>query len=186
MQRTGVFGSAFNPPTRGHLDVIRQAAPRFDKILLVPSIAHAFHKQSIDIHLREQLLEAFCRDAKGIPCKLEVSLLEKSLLKQSPEYPVYTWTLLNHLSALEPDTEFSFIRGPDNASPETWKRFHRFKDIEQRWTIYTAKENIQARSSMVRELLGNGITESGQLKTLLSPSVMSLILEKKLYRSGNE
>ena len=61
MQRTGVFGSAFNPPTRGHYDVLTQAAPHFDRRLLVPSVAHAFRKNDFSGKTLE-LLEAFCVD----------------------------------------------------------------------------------------------------------------------------
>ncbi|WP_281646405.1 adenylyltransferase/cytidyltransferase family protein [Parendozoicomonas sp. Alg238-R29] len=186
MQRTGVFGSAFNPPTRGHLDVLRQAASEFDTILLVPSAAHAFSKQSLPIEAREELLSAFCKDIKSISCEIEISLIEKDLYKQNPEHPVYTWTLLNSLSEQHPDTQFSFIRGPDNASQEIWERFYRYQDIEQRWPIFTAQENIKARSTLVRQLIENSpsnIFPEQELSSLVTPSVLSLLREKKSYRT---
>ena len=81
MQKTGVFGSAFNPPTQGHRDVLIQAAPHFDNILLVPSVAHAFHKKTLPLAKRVELLEAFCVDISTVFCKFEISLIESELLK---------------------------------------------------------------------------------------------------------
>ena len=185
MQRTGVFGSAFNPPTRGHRDVIQQAASEFDRILLIPSAAHAFNKQSLPLETRAELLTAFCADMAGIPCSVEVSLVEKDLLKQSPERPVYTWTLLDYLSEQNPDTEFSFIRGPDNAAPETWQQFYKHQEIEERWNIFTALENIQARSTLVRKLLKNcneGEFPEQALTKLVTPSVLAHLKANNVYR----
>ncbi|CAM3477235.1 adenylyltransferase/cytidyltransferase family protein [Parendozoicomonas haliclonae] len=184
MKRTGVFGSAFNPPTRGHLDVLRQAAPRFDKILLLPSVAHAFNKETIPLQKRLELLEAFCRDVEELPCKLEISTLEEEILASQPDSPVYTWSVLNTLSNQEPATEFTFIRGPDNAAQETWQRFYRYQDIERRWSIFTADESVSARSSYVRELLCQPEPELNLLQKWLTPSVMAMILEQRLYQAN--
>ena len=38
--KIGVLGASFNPPTRGHEDVVNQALLDFDEVLLVPSILH--------------------------------------------------------------------------------------------------------------------------------------------------
>ncbi len=196
MLRTGVFGSAFNPPTLGHLDVLRQAAEQFDRVLLVPSAAHAFSKQSLSLDIREQLLEAFCRDAQALDlnCEVAVSMIERDLLEQNPEQPVYTWTLLDTLSLNEPDTEFTFIRGPDNATPQTWSRFYRHADIEARWLLFTVKENSQARSSLVRETLETYAVPNmsreqkeklvQELMPLLTPKVLTYILEHNLYQES--
>ncbi|MTI15309.1 adenylyltransferase/cytidyltransferase family protein [Sansalvadorimonas verongulae] len=185
MKRTGVFGSAFNPPTRGHLDVIQQAASEFEHILLVPSAAHAFNKQSLSLEARAGLLAAFCEDMADIHCSVTVSLVEQKLHQEKPDRPVYTWTLLNHLSQQNPDTEFSFIRGPDNAAPETWQRFYRHQEISERWNIFTARENIHARSTLVRKLLQNcnesEIPEQALAK-LVTPSVLAHLKAKNLYR----
>ncbi len=180
---TGVFGSAFNPPTRGHLDVLVQAAPFFDKIFILPSVAHAFYKEVLTLEKRLALLDAFLIDAADVPCELEISLIEKELWDAAPEQPVYTWTVLNTLSEREPDTEFTFIRGPDNAAPETWQRFYRYQDIEQRWPIFTAKESVNIRSTPVRNALNRPQPDMQQLQKWLTPSVMTLILDQRLYCS---
>ena len=75
--RIGVFGSAFDPPTLGHQDVLQQAAGHFDRILLVPSASHAFNKKSQPFVTRLALLEVFVNSA-SIDIELEISDLEAS------------------------------------------------------------------------------------------------------------
>ena len=63
--KIAVFGSAFNPPTRGHEDAIRYVLDEVgdvEKILLVPSYHHAFAKQMADYDTRIELLKAFVND----------------------------------------------------------------------------------------------------------------------------
>ena len=43
--RIAVMGSAFNPPTLGHVDVIEQALANADRVWLVPSFRHAWGKE---------------------------------------------------------------------------------------------------------------------------------------------
>ncbi|HIB77351.1 MAG TPA: hypothetical protein EYO58_06995 [Flavobacteriales bacterium] len=40
-----VFGSAFNPPHLGHMDVVRQCLSHVDQVLIVPSARHPFGKK---------------------------------------------------------------------------------------------------------------------------------------------
>ncbi len=45
MKRLAVYAGSFDPPTNGHLDVIRRVAPLFDKLYLV--VADNSRKQSL-------------------------------------------------------------------------------------------------------------------------------------------
>lgn len=184
--RIGILGSAFDPPTLGHLDVLQQFARVFDLILLVPSASHAFNKRSLPYSVRLEMLEVFVQSAK-VDCALQVCVLEGELLRENPDKPVYTFDLLEALEKqYEGQAELTFIRGPDNAEPATWRRFYRAEEIEQRWSVVTAKERLNVRSSKVRMLLqsknaNNNISES--LKEMLLPSVRAYIQEHKLYQS---
>ena len=186
--RLGVFGSAFDPPTLGHLDVLEQAAASHDRILLVPSAWHAFAKNPQPFKLRLDMLHRFIDDAKYLPCPLQVCDLEAALLKKKPNKPVYTYDLLTALEAQYANkANLCFIRGPDNAQPEVWSRFYKAKEIEARWLIFTATERVAARSSAVRKIL-----ESFQVAddysqpdlNMLSPSVKAFILCHNLYKLG--
>lgn len=196
--RIGVFGSAFDPPTLGHLDVIKQFADQFDRILLVPSAQHAFNKRSLPFEIRVEMLARFVNSARGFyaekyaeecgleKCALEVCELEAQLLEDNPDTPVYTFDLLVALEEkYQNRAEITFIRGPDNAHPETWSRFYRSQEIEARWSVVTAQERVNVRSSTVRAILnkaGSADNNYQILDELLLPSVSTYIQEHKLYQ----
>ncbi len=184
--RLGVFGSAFDPPTLGHLDVLQQAADYHDRILLVPSVFHAFDKKSQPFKLRLQMLQCFI-DEIEISCPLEICDLESELLAQHPGRPVYTYDLMTALASKhQNDAELSFIRGPDNALPEVWQRFYRWQDIEARWSVFTAEQRVNVRSSDVRRILAAAeLADSDLQQGMLLPSVKTFILSHDLYRAGH-
>ena len=182
--RLGVFGSAFDPPTLGHLDVLQQAAGCHQRILLVPSVFHAFDKKPLPFERRLQMLQCFINDAK-IACPLEICTLENELLARNPGRPVYTYDLMTALTK-QYQGEISFIRGPDNAQPEVWQRFYRWQDIEAQWPIFTAQQRVDVRSSDVRRILATtGQADNDLQEGLLLPSVRTFILTHDLYRTGN-
>ena len=92
MKKIAIFGSAFNPPSLGHKSVIDSLA-HFDKILLVPSIAHAWGKEMLDFDTRCQLVNAFISDLSLD--QVELSLIEKSLF--TPGESVTTYAVLSEL-----------------------------------------------------------------------------------------
>lgn len=181
-----MLGSAFDPPTLGHLDVLQQFAEKFDLILLVPSASHAFNKRSLPYSIRLEMLELFASSADA-GCPLQVSNLEGEMLEKNPQKPVYTFDLLEALDTLyEGQADLTFIRGPDNADQTTWKRFYRSEDIDKRWSVVTAKERMSIRSSKVRALLQSpNETEqlTKNLSNMLLPPVMAYIQEHKLYQT---
>ncbi|WP_330924561.1 adenylyltransferase/cytidyltransferase family protein [Candidatus Sororendozoicomonas aggregata] len=181
----GVFGSAFDPPTRGHLDVIRQSASHFDSILLVPSASHAFAKKMQSFEHRIAMLQAFMEALGNVGCHLELCFIEAELLKKAPDQPVYTFDVLSALEAQYcEDIAISFIRGPDNADPQVWHSFYKARAIERRWGIFTAQQQVSARSSQVRALMagqGPGEVTHKLLAPLLLPTVSDYILRNGLY-----
>lgn len=180
----GVFGSAFDPPTLGHLDVLQQAADHFDRILLVPSARHAFSKKSLPFVTRVELLNVFAETA-SVNTAIEVCDIEARLLERTPDQPVYTFNLLAALEENYEEAALSFIRGPDNASPEVWSRFYKAREIEQRWPIFTAKERLSVRSSEVRSILSATVADVNKtLDDYLLPAVKAYIQQHKLYQ-GN-
>ncbi len=189
MADIGVFGSVFDPPTLGHLDVLEQAAGHFDHIILVPSAAHAFSKQPLPFEQRLKLLRCFAKPIELSGCTLEVSEIESELLNQHPDKPVYTFDVLAALETVHPEDNLSFIRGPDNATQETWQRFYRYEEIEARWPLFTAVERVTARSSQVRQLLQETAFDNNSLRdldALVTPEVRDWILAQALYRSSQQ
>ena len=184
--KTGVFGSAFNPPTLGHQDVLCQAAVHFDRILLVPSASHAFSKKLLPFAQRVTMLECFLKDVIVSGCELELCTLEETLLNNAPDKPVYTFDLMEALEQqYGQEVELGFIRGPDNADPAVWNCFYKAGDIEQRWQLFTARERRSIRSSLVRSLTASATSDDNRKKVLddlLHPSVRDYVLLNKLYQ----
>ncbi|MDP0561082.1 MAG: hypothetical protein QS721_01585 [Candidatus Endonucleobacter sp. (ex Gigantidas childressi)] len=192
-KKIGVFGSAFDPPTRGHYDVVKQAAPFHDEILLVPSAKHAFLKEMQPFHYRVEMINRFVKDIfiQSRRCKITACQIEDYLFKRQRygARAVYTFDLMHALEAYYKDdnVELCFIRGPDNANPDIWQRFYKSCEIEKRWLIFTAIERVNARSSQVRQLIVDGEMdkESGiSLNRLLLPSVFDYIRSNRFYLKG--
>ena len=148
-----VFGSAFNPPTLGHLSVLGELV-HFDKVLLVPSFKHAWGKKMADFALRCHWLAQFIQDAKtqdATFAALELCTLEQQI---SDGNAVTTWDLLTALQTHYPTSKLTFVMGPDNLLQ--FNQFYRAADIAAKWNILSCPERVAIRSTMIREALTKG------------------------------
>lgn len=158
--RTAIFGSAFNPPHRGHEDVIRQALQQFQTIVIVPSYCHAFGKDMMPWPLRLQMVKVIVNDMKE-KSRIQISPIEQSLYEyQQDPKPIYTYDVLSALEKTLASAELTFVVGPDNALAATWDRFYKAQEIRQRWGVWAAEERIQVRSTLIREKISLGIQPS--------------------------
>lgn len=173
--KIAVFGSAFNPPTRGHLDAIQSIFKQADdvsKVLLIPSFKHAFSKQMLSYDTRLQLLDAFVMDIADE--RVETLAIEHLLAEG--DKPVYTYDVLEYLqSELYPDAQLQFVIGPDNR--QSWHKFYKADEILTRWSLLHVPENTPIRSTAVRENIEHG----RNISALVTPSVQSLIQANHLY-----
>ena len=185
MQRIGVMGASFNPPTLGHASVIRQAYPDFDEILLVPSLLHAFRKTLAPINHRLAMLHLLIDNELRFAEKkcVRIENIEPELHLLHPERPfIYTFDVL---SAIEDryqiknkEVSIQFIVGPDVADRTVWQRFYRYAEIEQRWPLYVVKEIVSIHSTMARK------AKQPHLATLVGESIATYILQHHLYDDG--
>lgn len=141
----GVFGSAFNPPTKGHAFVIHRALGLFDRVIAVPSYHHNFGKLMAPFEVRMDLAEALVQDLNQP--RVCVSGIEKEIWTGQP---VTSLALLRALSEQYPEEEPVLIVGPDNG-----KRLHEFADydtLSREFPIYVVNErdNRFPRSTEVR------------------------------------
>lgn len=125
----GVFGSAFNPPTRGHEYVIRQALGLFDRVVVVPSYDHAFGKWMAPFDVRLALTEAFVRDLDDP--RVFVSDIERDIWESRA---VSSLDLLWALSERYYDEQPVMIIGPDNA--KRLSEFSNFDALSAAFPIY--------------------------------------------------
>ena len=167
-----VFGSAFNPPHRGHEDVVKQVLLHADHILLVPSYCHAFGKQmapyeqrlamteTMVVSLSSSLcdfLDGYLKGSSNSSGRIRVSDIERKLSEQKVTgEAIYTYDVLYALEEENPNASLIFVLGPDNAELVTWDKFYRSQDILDRWGTWVAKERVSVRSTSIRHALAQG------------------------------
>ncbi len=165
-----VFGSAFNPPTLGHKSVIDRLS-HFDKVLLLPSIAHAWGKSMLDFSVRCELVELFIAD---IGCnKLELCTIEQAL--HQPGKSVTTYDVLTRLTAVYPEAQITFVIGPDNFIH--FSKFYRHDDILKKWSVLVCPETVLVRSTQLRENLKKNVAING----MTTPSVEAFIERNQCF-----
>lgn len=173
--RIAIFGSAFNPPTLGHLDAIQYLldSQDVDKVMLVPSYAHAFGKNMLDYTERLNLLEQFILDINHQ--KVELLAIEHTI--SDDVRPVYTFDLMDYLQTHHfSDDDLMFVVGPDNL--KNWHKFYRAQNILGRWQRLVVPERINVRSTQVREYVANGRS----IQQLTTKRVADFISKNHSYR----
>lgn len=170
MEKIAVFGSAFNPPSLGHKSVI-DSLDHFDRILLVPSISHAWGKKMLDYDIRCQLIEAFINDIGS--SKVELCKIEQELV--TPGNSVTTYAVLTKVEEIFPHADITFVIGPDNLL--NFDKFYKSSEILQRWSIMVCPERIPVRSTEIRRRL----SDNSEISGLTTPSVEGLLKRLKVY-----
>lgn len=161
MKKIAVFGSAFNPPSLGHKSVI-DSLTHFDKVLLLPSVAHAWGKQMLAYDVRCQMVDLFIQDLQLD--NVARSRVEELLLK--PGNSVTTYAVLDELQRQCPQDELTFVIGPDNFFK--FADFYRAQDILSRWSVMACPEKIMVRSTMIRDKLEAGESVSALTTPLVN------------------
>jgi nicotinate-nucleotide adenylyltransferase len=158
MRQVAVYGAAFDPPHRGHMDVVEQVLERFDAVLLVPSAAHAFGKIMAPFARRMRMTELAV--AELLPDKagrsVIISDVERCIWQEQGSVGgVYTYHVLRRLRAKatvrQEDADFTFVIGPDNAKEETWSRFWNAREIESEFGVFVAAERLSIHSTDARQ-----------------------------------
>jgi len=172
----GIFGSAFNPPTKGHLDAIVQALSVCDQVWLVPSISHAFLKKMLPFEDRLTMVDAFIADIGDD--RILRSDIERELWDGNE--PVHTIDVLNGLQARHPDETLAFLCGPDNVM--AFSRFERATDVLNGWHLISLPERTKIRSSDVRVAR----YFNDPIDHMVTPGVFEIISGKLLYAQQND
>ncbi|WP_428776100.1 nicotinate-nicotinamide nucleotide adenylyltransferase [Vibrio sp.] len=170
MTKIAVFGSAFNPPSLGHKSVI-ESLTHFDKILLLPSIAHAWGKQMLDYEIRCQLVNEFIQDL-GLQ-QLELSTVEEDLFQ--PGESVTTFAVLTEIQRNNPNADITFVVGPDNLFK--FGQFFQAEQILHNWSVIACPEKVNIRSTDIR----TAIKQGKSIFNMTTPRVAQYIQRHKLF-----
>ncbi len=162
VRRTGVFGSAFNPPQNAHIAVVEAALAQFelDRLIVVPT-GHAYHKES-DSDPGPETRLAMARAAFEDIDRVTVSPAEIER-----EGPSYTCVTLEGIEAENPDSEIHLLMGADTARGFAgWKRPVRILEL--------ARIGIAPRSDIGRQdvlAVFEGLGAGGRVSFLEMPEV---------------
>ena len=177
-KKIAVLGSAFNPPTLGHWDVIQQCLSQFDEIWLVPSFKHAFGKDMLLYSLRVEMVKAFVKDIGD--AKVIVKAVEDKIPHDKAVYSIDLVRYLKKHTADSDHISFHLIIGPDNAHV-----FDTFKDaakLKKEFPPHVVAERVDIRSTKVR----HAITHDEPYAQWLSPRVAKFIATHELYQPIDE
>lgn len=192
--QVAILGGAFNPPTRAHLALAQFLLSNnaADEIWLMPSYQHPYAKRMQEYHHRIAMCESLCLGQKGI----KVSDAEMRIAAQSQGR---TWELLQFLSETQPNCEFAFVMGQDNA--DSIGQWYRWQDLLANYRMivlprlqpdsanveswyrhlphlfFEQMPTLAVSSTAVRALLAAG----GQSPEDLTPEVWNYIRLHKLY-----
>lgn len=156
--KVAVFGSAFNPPTYSHMKIIEMLLDDFDKILVVPCYSHNFGKKMIDFEHRVEMARLLISHMGN---KVELSTIEKDIFKTEVSR---TYILLKKLKENNPEHDFVFVCGEDNAKEDNWKKFYNYDLIDKEFGKHVMPDLGIVRSTMIRNKLSNGESAIGLTK----------------------
>lgn len=148
MNKIAVFGSAFNPPSLGHKSII-DSLMHFDRVLLLPSISHAWGKEMLDYQARCELVDAFIEDLQS--SNVVRSTVEETLYQ--PNHSVTTFAVLSELQRQYPEYEITFVIGPDNLL--ILLNFYKADEILNRWSVMACPETVKVRSTDIRKAISD-------------------------------
>lgn len=128
--RVGVFGGAFDPPHRAHLQLAQAALAQFqlDRLHVIPT-GHAWHKTRALTASHHRLAMARLAFADMPQVLVDPREIER-------EGPTYTVDTLASLSSEYPDAALFLFIGADQA--QAFKTWHRWQDILKMATLVVA------------------------------------------------
>ena len=200
--RVGLFGGAFDPPHRMHVELAQTAAAQLglDVLHLVPT-GMAWYKPGVLTSAEHRLcmvrlaFEALLEHAKPVGCRVLVD--EREIKSESPSYTINT---LHALQGEYPGAEFFVIMGQDQAQKfETWKNHDEIRQLARlvvakraglahQWHNEALGRFIDLRcgpfelsATQVRQAIGQG----QDVSSLIPDSVLRYIQQQGLYRSNS-
>ncbi len=193
-----IFGGAFNPIHKGHINLINEFDKifRFDKILLVPTKTppHKSKDEFVSTEHRMNMLKIVGDNyPKLTPCDIELNMDGVS----------YTINTLTALKEVFPDANFYLIIGSDMLS--IFDKWYRYEDILERATVLSGareKDELETLQKIANELdktgqkikviehsvmpmsstmVRNAIKQGSDVTQFLLPQVYDYIKQNKLY-----
>lgn len=176
MSRVVIYGGAFDPPTIGHMAVIRWLAahPELEEVWVVPVVGHAFAKQMASYSDRTLMLLKMVQESK-LPPKVKIVLRQET----------YTVEMVENLQVQHPEHRWVVAVGADILTEAS--KWHRWEDLcriaeilvvsRKGYEGSTLGEFPQVSSTEVR----TAVREGRDWTSLVTPAVEQVIREHGLY-----
>ena len=182
------FGGSFDPPHKGHLEIIQYCCKHSDKLLLIPATNSPLKNQppSAERYHRIQMLKLLIQDL-DFPIQVDDWEINQS-------GPSYTYETIRHLQENYPDSNLSMVMGADQLM-----KFYRWKNYEgimnsvqilgfnrdscdftppDEMNLTWLKDfKVDISSSIIREKIAKGDSSDNDL----TPSIQRYIQNNKLY-----
>lgn len=185
MKKIGIMGGTFDPIHHGHLILARDAVEQLqlDQLLFIPAAIspHKLGRQAAAADLRAEMIRAAIRDEPRF-C-LDTLELERPA-------PSFTVDTIEALKRREPDAQFVYLIGEDNAAQlPTWHRFPELSQLVQFVVLDRSGLRAEHPYPVVRRLIDisgtdirNRVARGASIRYLVPPAVENLIRERQLYR----
>lgn len=136
--RIGVYGGSFDPPHVAHvlLATYALAVGGFDRVVVVPVFAHAFHKALMPFPHRVRMCELAFAELASV----QVSGVEAEL-----PTPSLTLVTLERLARDYPGAEFGLLVGSDVLAESS--KWHAFDEIVRRAPLFVVGRGGHAPAS---------------------------------------
>jgi nicotinate-nucleotide adenylyltransferase len=125
----------------------------------------------LDYSVRCELVDLFIED-------LTVSNVERSTIEETlyqPESSVTTFAVLEALEAQYPQSELTFVMGPDNLF--NFAKFYKAEEILSRWSVLSCPETVRVRSTDIRKALA----EKQDISDLTTTNVCRRLVKMEYY-----
>lgn len=154
--RVAIYAGSFDPPTNGHVDVVRRGAVLFDELVVAVGNNPA-KKYWFDLDERTALLQASLADVKNVRVVHFSGLLVHAAADQG------AGVILRGVRALS-DFDLEFRNGLANRD---------LADIETLFLL-TDPDNMFVSSSLVKEIVQNG----GDISRYVPAPVLAAVTER--------
>jgi nicotinate-nucleotide adenylyltransferase len=182
MKKIGVFGSAFNPVTWAHHEIVKRMIEIFDVVYIVPSYVHAVKNNLAPYDLRMKMVDAMFNDLDDDK-RIIISDIEEVIFKRKNDgSAIFTIEVLRCLREFHPEDNIKFIIGPDNVDLNGFSKEDQI-EIRTDFGVHVTEEIKGVRSTLFRDK----IQSKSPLKELMKYStekVVDIITEHKLYLEG--
>ena len=182
------FGGSFDPPHRGHYEIIKYCCKKCDQLVLMPSTLspHKSQPPVEESHHRSKMLELLTHDI-DFPIKIDNWEFTQS-------GPNYTYQTIQYLEKQYPEYSISMVIGADQLIKfKKWKKYKEilssihFLGFNRAYCDYTPLSgmnltwiedfNVNISSTAIRDKIAKG----KQIGNELTPSVQDYIQENNLY-----